>query len=83
MHILPPFFVSVYPRSRLTYISSLAETDFLTSDVMHGEGNLLAHLVIVGFKVFYVQVCSLKYVEVYLHIEFQSGLVGMVYNFVC
>ncbi|KAL8107767.1 hypothetical protein AgCh_024245 [Apium graveolens] len=29
--------------------------DFLTSDVMHGEGNLLAHLVIVGFKVFYVQ----------------------------
>ncbi|KAK1368402.1 Calponin-homology (CH) domain-containing protein [Heracleum sosnowskyi] len=33
--------------------------DFLTSDVMHGEGNLLAHLVIVGFKVFYVQ-CPLS-----------------------
>ncbi|KAG5516511.1 hypothetical protein RHGRI_037278 [Rhododendron griersonianum] len=25
--------------------------DFLSSDVMHGEGNLLAHLVIVGYKV--------------------------------
>lgn len=30
--------------------------DFLSSDVMHGEGNLLAHLVIVGYKVTYQQV---------------------------
>ncbi|KAG8385724.1 hypothetical protein BUALT_Bualt03G0075000 [Buddleja alternifolia] len=29
--------------------------DFLSSDVMHGEGNLLAHLVIVGYKVTYQQ----------------------------
>ncbi|XP_057498724.1 LOW QUALITY PROTEIN: uncharacterized protein LOC130783194 [Actinidia eriantha] len=29
--------------------------DFLSSDVMHGEGNLLAHLVIVGYKVSYQQ----------------------------
>ncbi|XP_022716089.1 abnormal spindle-like microcephaly-associated protein homolog isoform X2 [Durio zibethinus] len=29
--------------------------DFLSSDVMHGEGNLLAHLVIVGYKVFHQQ----------------------------
>lgn len=56
----PSFFVSVYTRSRLNYLSSLAETDFLTSDVMHGEGNILAHLVIVGFKVLHVQVCCLK-----------------------
>ncbi|KAK8594444.1 hypothetical protein V6N13_015366 [Hibiscus sabdariffa] len=29
--------------------------DFLSSDVMHGEGNLLAHLVIVGYKVSHQQ----------------------------
>ncbi|TYJ99369.1 abnormal spindle-like microcephaly-associated protein-like protein [Cucumis melo var. makuwa] len=29
--------------------------DFLSSDVMHGEGNLLAHLVIMGYKVSYAQ----------------------------
>ncbi|KAL0442917.1 UNVERIFIED_CONTAM: protein abnormal spindle [Sesamum latifolium] len=29
--------------------------DFLSSDVMHGEGNVLAHLVIVGYKVTYQQ----------------------------
>ncbi|GFZ03224.1 hypothetical protein Acr_15g0018320 [Actinidia rufa] len=29
--------------------------DFLSSEVMHGEGNLLAHLVIVGYKVSYQQ----------------------------
>ncbi|KAJ6767326.1 hypothetical protein OIU79_023149 [Salix purpurea] len=32
--------------------------DFLSSEVMHGEGNLLAHLVIIGYKVSYQQ-CSL------------------------
>ncbi|KZV16047.1 hypothetical protein F511_26176 [Dorcoceras hygrometricum] len=30
-------------------------TDFLSSDVMHGEGNLLSHLVIVGYKLSYQQ----------------------------
>ncbi|KAK6149768.1 hypothetical protein DH2020_017293 [Rehmannia glutinosa] len=29
--------------------------DFLSSDVMHGEGNILVHLVIVGYKVTYQQ----------------------------
>ncbi|RAL44861.1 hypothetical protein DM860_003620 [Cuscuta australis] len=29
--------------------------EFLSSDVMHGEGNLLAHLVIMGFKATYQQ----------------------------
>lgn len=33
--------------------------EFLPSDVMHGEGNLLAHLVIVGYKVTYQQVSML------------------------
>ncbi|KAJ6401897.1 hypothetical protein OIU84_014054 [Salix udensis] len=32
--------------------------DFLSSEVMHGEGNLLAHLVIISYKVSYQQ-CSL------------------------
>ncbi|XP_016491298.2 uncharacterized protein LOC107810980 isoform X2 [Nicotiana tabacum] len=34
---------------------------FLSSDVMHGEGNLLAHLVIVGYKVTYQQNPLLEY----------------------
>ncbi|KAM3285377.1 abnormal spindle-like microcephaly-associated protein [Capsicum chacoense] len=34
---------------------------FLPSDVMHGEGNLLAHLVIVGYKVTYQQNPLLEY----------------------
>lgn len=35
--------------------------DFLSSDVMHGEGNLLAHLVIVGYKVSYQQIPLIEY----------------------
>ncbi|KAF5178672.1 Abnormal spindle-like microcephaly-associated protein isogeny [Thalictrum thalictroides] len=35
--------------------------DFLTSEVMHGEGDLLAHLVIVGYKVSYQQYPLLDY----------------------
>ncbi|KAK9681570.1 hypothetical protein RND81_10G011800 [Saponaria officinalis] len=35
--------------------------DFLSSDVMHGEGNLLAHLAIVGYKVSYQQVPLVEY----------------------
>uniref|UniRef100_A0A7N2LRQ0 Uncharacterized protein n=1 Tax=Quercus lobata TaxID=97700 RepID=A0A7N2LRQ0_QUELO len=34
--------------------------DFLSSDIMHGEGNILAHLVIVGHKVSYQQVLLLR-----------------------
>ncbi|XP_038893578.1 abnormal spindle-like microcephaly-associated protein homolog isoform X2 [Benincasa hispida] len=29
--------------------------DFLSSDIMHGEGNLLTHLVLMGYKVSYTQ----------------------------
>ncbi|MCL7050659.1 hypothetical protein MKW94_027522 [Papaver nudicaule] len=36
-------------------------SEFLSSDVMHGEGNLLAHLVIVGYKVSYQQSLLLEY----------------------
>ncbi|KAJ4980734.1 hypothetical protein NE237_031571 [Protea cynaroides] len=35
--------------------------DFLSSEVMHGEGNLLAHLVIIGYKVHYQQYALLDY----------------------
>ncbi|XP_042521134.1 abnormal spindle-like microcephaly-associated protein homolog isoform X2 [Macadamia integrifolia] len=35
--------------------------DFLSSEVMHGEGNLLAHLVILGYKVHYQQYPILEY----------------------
>ncbi|KAL7130255.1 hypothetical protein ABFS83_13G122200 [Erythranthe nasuta] len=35
--------------------------DFLSSDVMHGEGNLLAHLVIVGYKVTHQQSPLVEY----------------------
>ncbi|XP_031282598.1 abnormal spindle-like microcephaly-associated protein homolog [Pistacia vera] len=35
--------------------------DFLSLDVMHGEGNLLAHLVIVGYKVSYQQSPLVEY----------------------
>ncbi|KAL3742143.1 hypothetical protein ACJRO7_017602 [Eucalyptus globulus] len=41
--------------------SSQMVNDFLSSDVMHGEGNLLAHLVIVGFKVSYQQCPLIEY----------------------
>ncbi|KAJ4703151.1 Abnormal spindle-like microcephaly-associated protein-like [Melia azedarach] len=35
--------------------------DFLSSEVMHGEGNVFAHLVIVGYKVSYQQFPLLEY----------------------
>ncbi|CAH9141785.1 unnamed protein product [Cuscuta epithymum] len=43
--------------SSLSHIKSSNQliTEFLSSDVMHGEGNLLAHLVIMGFKAAYYQ----------------------------
>ncbi|XP_010538826.1 PREDICTED: abnormal spindle-like microcephaly-associated protein homolog [Tarenaya hassleriana] len=36
-------------------------SDLLPSDVMHGEGNLLAHLVIIGYKVLYEQSPLVEY----------------------
>ncbi|CAA0826523.1 Unknown protein [Striga hermonthica] len=47
----PPLFSS---KSKIKSSRQLI-TDFLSSDVMHGEGSLLAHLVIVGYKVTYQQ----------------------------
>ncbi|PKI61011.1 hypothetical protein CRG98_018573 [Punica granatum] len=41
--------------------SSQMVTDFLSSDVMHGEGNLIAHLVIVGYKVSHHQCPLVEY----------------------
>ncbi|KAK6932324.1 IQ motif, EF-hand binding site [Dillenia turbinata] len=35
--------------------------DFLSTEVMHGEGNLLAHLVIIGYKVSYEQSPLIEY----------------------
>ncbi|EOA15912.1 hypothetical protein CARUB_v10004007mg [Capsella rubella] len=35
--------------------------EFLSSDVMHGEGNLLAHLVIIGYKIPYQQSPLVEY----------------------
>lgn len=35
---------------------SALNIELLPSDVMHGEGNLLAHLVIIGYKIPYQQV---------------------------
>ncbi|KAJ4838684.1 hypothetical protein Tsubulata_003116 [Turnera subulata] len=41
--------------------SSQMVNDFLPSEVMHGEGNLLAHLVIVGYKLSYEQCALVDY----------------------
>ncbi|KAL6567489.1 hypothetical protein OROGR_001157 [Orobanche gracilis] len=47
----PPLFSS---KSNIKSSRQLiSASDFLSSDVMHGEGSLLAHLVIVGYKVTY------------------------------
>ncbi|GAB2231563.1 hypothetical protein Drorol1_Dr00010571 [Drosera rotundifolia] len=36
-------------------------TDFLSSDVMHGEGNLITHLTLLGYKVNYQQLPLIEY----------------------
>ncbi|KAG9136451.1 hypothetical protein Leryth_023332, partial [Lithospermum erythrorhizon] len=41
--------------------SSQMINDFLSSDVMHGEGNLLTHLVILGYKVTHQQIPLTEY----------------------
>lgn len=43
------FIATSFPYSALNI-------ELLPSDVMHGEGNLLAHLVIIGYKIPYQQV---------------------------
>ncbi|TYG65530.1 hypothetical protein ES288_D06G193400v1 [Gossypium darwinii] len=50
--------------------------DFLSSDVMHGEGNLLAHLVIVGYKVSHQQSALVEFdFQVSdLFLDFQDGV---------
>ncbi|KAK0578031.1 hypothetical protein LWI29_003911 [Acer saccharum] len=42
-----------------TYAYNKNVEDFLSSDVMHGEGNIIAHLEIVGYKVSYKQDSSI------------------------
>lgn len=39
---------------------SALNIELLPADVMHGEGNLLAHLVIIGYKIPYQQVIIVK-----------------------
>ena len=41
---------------------------------MHGEGNLLAHLVIVGYKVSYEQVCCSIYVLYFFFVDVYVSL---------
>ncbi|KAK8629474.1 hypothetical protein V6N13_078315 [Hibiscus sabdariffa] len=50
--------------------------DFLSSDVMHGEGNLLAHLVVVGYKVSYQQsaLVEFDFRVSDLFLDFQDGV---------
>ncbi|KAG4196089.1 hypothetical protein ERO13_A06G147800v2 [Gossypium hirsutum] len=50
--------------------------DFLSSDVMHGEGNLLAHLVIVGYKVSHQQsaLVEFNFQVSDLFLDFQDGV---------
>ncbi|KVH89621.1 Calponin homology domain-containing protein [Cynara cardunculus var. scolymus] len=49
------------PRATIKSSSEVI-SDFLSSDVMHGVGNLLAHLMIIGYKVSYQQNPLVKYV---------------------
>ncbi|XP_010276054.1 PREDICTED: abnormal spindle-like microcephaly-associated protein homolog isoform X2 [Nelumbo nucifera] len=53
----PPLFVS---QSNIKSTRQVIQ-DFLSSEVMHGEGNLLAHLVIIGYKVSYEQYPLVEY----------------------
>ncbi|KAK8592272.1 hypothetical protein V6N13_062858 [Hibiscus sabdariffa] len=50
--------------------------DFLSSDVMHGEGNLLAHLVVVGYKVSHQQsaLVEFDFRVSDLFLDFQDGV---------
>ncbi|KAE7995452.1 hypothetical protein FH972_000241 [Carpinus fangiana] len=50
--------------------------DFLSSDIMHGEGNLLAHLLIIGYKVSYKQCPLIEYDfrVTDLFVELQDGV---------
>ncbi|GMI72737.1 hypothetical protein like AT4G21820 [Hibiscus trionum] len=50
--------------------------DFLSSDVMHGEGNLLAHLMVVGYKVSHQQsaLVEFDFRVSDLFLDFQDGV---------
>ncbi|KAJ7967674.1 Abnormal spindle-like microcephaly-associated protein-like [Quillaja saponaria] len=56
--------------------SSQVVHEFLSSDVMHGEGNVLAHLVIVGYKVSHQQGPLVEYDFTVrdLFVDLQDGL---------
>lgn len=58
--------------------------DFLSSDMMHGEGNLLAHLMILGYKVTYTQVSNLtsefSYFIFDLLLLFGEHISGILFN---
>lgn len=41
--------------------------DFLSSNVMHGEGNLVGHLVIIGYKVSFQQVSQSIYILMHFY----------------
>lgn len=63
--------IAIFANCRLTVLYVCRPNlDFLSSDVMHGEGNLLAHLAIIGYKVAYEQVgvsfCSMSF-RLYSH----------------
>ncbi|XP_023518999.1 abnormal spindle-like microcephaly-associated protein homolog isoform X1 [Cucurbita pepo subsp. pepo] len=50
--------------------------DFLSSNVMHGEGNLVAHLVIMGYKVSYTQlpISDYDFKITNLFVDIQDGV---------
>ncbi|CAI0468264.1 unnamed protein product [Linum tenue] len=56
--------------------SSQVINDFLSPEVMHGEGNLLAHLVIIGYRVSYQQSPLVEYEfrVTDLFADFQDGV---------
>lgn len=58
----PLFYNCALSTVGLTSLFLWFKLDFLSSDVMLGEGNILAHLVILGYKVSYQQVGGSFYV---------------------
>ncbi|KAK9133446.1 hypothetical protein Scep_012974 [Stephania cephalantha] len=49
-----------HPQSNIKSSGQVVQ-EFLSSEIMHGEGNLLAHLVIVGYKIPYQQHSLFEY----------------------
>lgn len=48
--------------SSSSFLCLSLKLDFLSSNVMHGEGNLVGHLVIIGYKVSFQQVSHSIYI---------------------